>query len=443
MSPARSSEASFSPPCHPAGASEASFPPRCHPAGAREARECRDLLSVPYGWRRRKDGRSRQPLRGCGMTRAAGLFALAATLAACNDSTPPEPEQPLELALELVVDGLTTPVLLTAPDNDARLFVVERIGRVRVIKDGALLETPFLDIRERVGTVFERGLLGMAFHPQYASNGRLYVYYIDRSDNVVLERFSSTPGSDVVGVSDGVVISFRHGGINLHGGTVAFGPDGMLYIASGDGGCCGDPENDAQNMTSLLGKMLRLDVSTHPYTVPPTNPFVGQQGIRPEIWASGLRNPWRFTFDHAPRFLYIADVGEASFEEVNVVPSTAAGLNYGWRLMEATACFNPSTNCAAGANLTLPALGYPRAEGCAVIGGYVYRGAVLRQLVGHYLYADHCAGWLRSFRWTGTGTTDHREWEEISIPGVTSFGRDGAGELYMIADTRVWKIVPR
>jgi glucose/arabinose dehydrogenase len=369
---------------------------------------------------------------------------LLAALAACDDSTrPPSEEEPLELGLELVAEGLTEPVLLTAPDNDARLFVVERLGRVRVIKDGAVLETPFLDISDRIGTVFERGLLGMAFHPDYANNGKLYVYYVDRSDNVVLERFSSNPTRDVASQSDGAVISFFHGGENLHGGTVAFGPDGMLYIAPGDGGCCGDPEDDAQNMASLLGKMLRLDVGNHPYTVPPSNPFVGQSGVRPEIWASGLRHPWRFSFDAASGFLYIADVGEASLEEVNVVPATVSGVNYGWRRMEGSACFNPSTDCESGMSLTLPVHEYSHSEGCAVIGGHVYRGTAIPQLVGHYLYSDFCEGWLRSFRWTGGGDVDHQQWPGIAVPGITSFGRDGAGELYVMAEDRIWKIVGR
>ena len=364
---------------------------------------------------------------------------------ACDGATRPDPaeERPLELGLELVVDGLTQPVFLTAPDNDARLFVAERVGRIRIVENGTLLPTPFLDIRDRVGTTYSQGLLGMAFHPTYAATGKLYVYYVDRSGSVVLERFSSTPGSNVAGGSDGVVISIPHGGIDLHGGTVAFGPDDMLYLAPGDGGCCGDPENNAQNMGVLLGKMLRLDVSTHPYSIPPSNPFVGRQGVRPEIWASGLRNPWRFAFDPISGLLYLPDVGEDALEEVNVVPYTAAGLNYGWRLMEGTACFNPSANCQTGATLTLPVHEYARADGCAVIGGQVYRGRAMPQLVGHYLYGDYCAGWLRSFRWTASGPTDHRRWDGIDLPGTVSFGRDSAWELYVIAETRVWRIVRR
>jgi glucose/arabinose dehydrogenase len=374
----------------------------------------------------------------------ACISAILLTAIACNDSTSPRTDDgALELRLDLVAEGFTAPVLLTAPANDTRLFVVERAGRVRVVKGGALLPTPFLDITGRVGTVFERGLLGMAFDPQYGSNGTFYVYYIDRSDNVVVERFTSSPGADVAGPSGGVVISFHHGGENLHGGTLTFGPDGMLYFASGDGGCCDDVPNNSQNMGILLGKMVRIDVRTQPYTVPSSNPFVGRAGVRPEIWASGLRNPWRFTFDTPAGDLYIADVGERELEEINVVKATDAGLNFGWRLMEGTSCFNPSTNCQAGVSLTLPVHAYQHAEGCAVMGGFVYRGSEIPGLVGRYLYADHCSGWLRSFRWTGSGTAQHREWEGVSLPGVVSFGRDGAGELYMIAGSQVWKIVPQ
>ena len=370
------------------------------------------------------------------------LVLVAVLLAACDDSTSPPPEdEDLELALEPVANGLAQPIFLTAPVNDTRLFVLEKDGRVRVIKGGTLLPTPFLDITGRVGTVYSRGLLGMAFDPQYASNGQFYVYYIDRSDNVVVERFTSTPGADVAAASGGVVISFRHGGQDLHGGSLEFGPDGMLYFASGDGGCCDDVPNNAQNMGVLLGKMVRIDVRTSPYTVPASNPFVGRAGVRPEIWASGLRNPWRFTFDTPAGDLYIADVGEREIEEIDIVKSTDAGLNFGWRLMEGPACFNPSTNCQAGVSLTLPVHAYQHAEGCAIIGGFVYRGAELRGLVGRYLYADYCEGWLRSFRWTGSGTTDHRQWDGVSLPGISSFGRDGAGELYMIAGSQVWKIV--
>jgi glucose/arabinose dehydrogenase len=348
---------------------------------------------------------------------------------------------PLELTLQLVAEGLTAPVFLTAPNGDTRQFVVERNGRILIIENGALLATPFLDIRSRVNFLGERGMLGMAFDPQYATNGFFYVYYVNLAGDVTLERFGSTPGSNVAGASAGIVIVITHRGENHHGGMVEFGPDGMLYAAPGDGGCCGDPNNNAQNTNTLLGKVLRIDVRTFPYTIPAGNPFIGRPGMRPEIWAYGLRSPWRFAFDAPAGMLYIGDVGQDAREEVNVRSTTAAGVNYGWRLMEGTACFNPNTNCNPGGTLTLPAHEYLHAEGCSVIGGYVYRGSGIPELTGHYLYSDYCRGWLRSFRSTTGGVADeHRSWAGISVPLTVSFGRDGAGELYMIGGTRVWRI---
>jgi glucose/arabinose dehydrogenase len=351
---------------------------------------------------------------------------------------------PLELAIELVADGLTAPVFLAALEGDTRQFVVERNGRIRIIDNDVLLPTPFLDIRTRVNFTGERGMLGMAFDPQYATSGVFYVYYVDLVGDMVVERFASTPGSDVAGASAGIVMVIPHRGENHHGGVVAFGPDGMLYVGPGDGGCCGDPQNNAQNMSTLLGKLLRIDVRTAPYTIPPDNPFVGRPGVRPEIWASGLRNPWRFAFDAPAGLLYIGDVGQDAREEINVSRTTAAGLNYGWRLMEGTACYNPSSNCNPTGQLTLPAHEYLHADGCSVTSGYVYRGAAIPELTGHYLYADYCRGWLRSFRATAGGVAnEHRSWADVSLPLTVSFGRDGAGELYMIAGTQVWRIVRR
>ncbi len=351
---------------------------------------------------------------------------------------------PLDLALELVAAGLTAPVFLTAPEGDARLFVVERSGRIRIIENGALLATPFLDHQVAVDFTGERGMLSMTFDPDYATNGLFYVYYNTFFGLMRVERFHSTPGSDVAGASAGAVMVFPHGGENHHGGLIAFGPDRMLYVAPGDGGCCGDPQNNAQNLNSMLGKVLRIDPRTTPYTIPPDNPFVGRPGVFTEIWASGLRNPWRFSFDAPAGLLYIGDVGQDSREEINVSPTTTAGLNYGWRLMEGTACFNPTSNCNPSGQLTLPAHQYLHTEGCSVTGGYVYRGTAIPELTGHYLYSDYCQGWLRSFRATTTGiATEHRTWTGVTLPGTLSFGRDGAGELYMIAGTQVWRIVRR
>ena len=348
---------------------------------------------------------------------------------------------PLVLDVELVVEGLTAPVFLTAPPGDDRQFVVERNGRIRIIEADTLRTTPFLDLRSRVNFTGERGMLSMTFDPQYATNGVFYVYYVDLFGDMVVERFNSTPGSDVAGGSGGTVIAIPHRGENHHGGLIAFGPDGMLYVAPGDGGCCGDPQNNAQNRSNLLGKVLRIDVRTAPYVVPPDNPFVGQAGVRPEIWAYGLRNPWRYSFDAPAGMIYIGDVGQDAREEINVAATTAAGLNYGWRLMEGSACYNPSTNCNPG-GLSLPAHQYTHSDGCSVTGGYVYRGVAIPELTGHYLYGDYCRGWLRSFRSTGPGiATDHHSWATVTLPSMVSFGRDGAGELYLIAGTQVWRLV--
>lgn len=377
------------------------------------------------------------------MMMRAVVLALPALLAAaaCRDGAT-APAARVDLTVRLVAEGLTKPVYLTAPAGDARLFIVERGGVVRVVKNGSLLATPFLDIRGRVNSVAERGLLSMAFDPAYAANGFLYVYYTNANSDLVVERFASTPGSDVSGAAAGIVITIPHGGENHHGGEIAFGPDGMLYLAPGDGGCCGDPANNAQNLSSLLGKVLRIDARTLPYSIPAGNPHVGEAGARPEIWARGLRNPWRFSFDAPTGRIYLADVGQDAREEIDAAPSTAAGLNYGWRLMEGSACYNPSTNCNPAGVLTPPVQEYTHADGCSVIGGYVYRGAAIPELAGHYLYSDFCAGWLRSFRLTAAGTlADQRQWLGVVKPQTVSFGRDGAGELYMIESGRVWRIV--
>ncbi len=373
---------------------------------------------------------------------AAVAGVLLATVA-CRDS-PSEPTTgtaALRLGLQLLVEGLANPVYLTAPAGDARQFIVERAGVVRVMKDGVLLPTPFLDIRTRVNSVSERGMLSMTFDPQYASNGFVYVYYTNANSNLVVERIGSTAGSDVAGTTATIVMTIDHGGENHHGGEIAFGLDGMLYVAPGDGGCCGDPNNSAQNLNTFLGKVLRIDVRTLPYTIPAGNPYVGQSNVRPEIWASGLRNPWRFSFDAPSSRIYIGDVGQDAREEIDVAASTSAGLNYGWRLMEGTACYNPSTGCSTLSSLTRPLHEYSHAEGCSVIGGYVYRGSAIPELTGHYLYSDFCSGWLRSFRATAGGATDHTEWPGIVKSQTVSLGRDGRGELYMIGVGRVWRIV--
>jgi glucose/arabinose dehydrogenase len=342
---------------------------------------------------------------------------------------------PADLAIAPVVSGLSSPVFLTAPANDARLFIVEQPGRIRIVQNGALLPTPFLDITGQVGSGGERGLLGLAFHPRYATNGFFYVDFTGLDGNTRIMRFHVSANANVADASSGkLIIAIDQPYANHNGGMVTFGPDGMLYIGMGDGGSGGDPQNHAQNRGDLLGDLLRLNVDVgDPYTPAAGNPYLSTAGVRPEIWAWGLRNPWRFSFDRVDGTLYIADVGQGSREEVNVMPATTGGLNYGWRIMEGTACYSPA-NCSQ-TGLTLPVLEYGHTGGaCSITGGFVYRGSAIPALVGHYFYSDYCAGWLRSFRYANGAVTDQRDWG-LSLGNVLSFGQDAAGELYILSAT--------
>jgi glucose/arabinose dehydrogenase len=351
------------------------------------------------------------------------------------------------LRAQQIVEGLASPVYLTAPKNDPRLFVVEQPGRIRIVKTGALVATPFLDITSRVVSGGERGLLSMAFDPAYATNGRFYVYYTGAQGDIFVDRFTVSTNPDVANTASDRVITIQHrANSNHNGGLLLFGPDGMLYLGTGDGGGAGDVPNNAQNIDVLLGKILRLDVAALPYTIPPGNPFVGQAGAD-EIWAYGLRNPWRYTFDvppdGTPPKLYIADVGQGAREEVDVADASAAGRNYGWRMMEGTQCYNPSSGCNQ-TGLTLPIVEYDHGQtgGCSITGGFVYRGAAIPEVQGHYFYSDYCSGWLRSFRLTGGAAADQRDWALASIGNITSFGVDGAGELYVLSSNgRVYRVV--
>ena len=349
------------------------------------------------------------------------------------------------LSAQQIVDGLESPVYLTAPKNDPRLFIVEQPGRIRIVKDGALLATPFLDITARVVSGGERGLLSLAFDPVYATNGRFYVYYTGAQGDIFVDRFTVSGNPDVANTASDPVLTIQHReNSNHNGGLLLFGPDGMLYAGTGDGGGAGDVPNNAQNIDVLLGKILRLNVATLPYTIPAGNPFSGQPGAD-EIWAYGLRNPWRFAFDApsdgTPPQLYIADVGQSAREEVDVADASAAGRNYGWHTMEGTQCYNPSSGCNQ-AGLTLPVLDYDHSQGCSITGGFVYRGAAIPEIRGVYFYSDYCSGFLRSFRLSGGAAADQRDWAFTNIGNVTSFGVDAAGELYMLsANGRVYRVV--
>jgi glucose/arabinose dehydrogenase len=316
---------------------------------------------------------------------------------------------------------------------------------------GVLLPTPFLDITGRVLYGGEEGLLSVAFHPSYATNHYFYVDYtrITAAGDTVytmIERYTASADSNVAdSASHKVILQITQPQPvatfpNHKGGLVMFGPDGMLYIGMGDGGSGGDPGNRAQDRTTLLGKLLRIDVDGgDPYAIPTGNPFKTGGGA-PEIWALGLRNPWRYAFDPQAGLLYIGDVGQTAWEEVDVEPTTQAGLNYGWRIMEGAHCYNPSSCSSTG--LVLPAVEYDHSNGqCAIIGGFVYRGTRFPALAGQYFYSDLCAGWVRSFAYAGGAVTGQTSWTlDVSVSNPVSFGEDARGELYFVASNGVYRV---
>lgn len=340
---------------------------------------------------------------------------------------------PLTLTVQQVASGLSSPLYLTAPASDPRLFIVEQAGSIRIVKDGALLATPFLDLRSRASSGGERGLLSVAFHPSYASNGFFFVNYTDLSGNTRVERYHVSANPDVADATTAkLILGVPQPYANHNGGLVMFGSDGMLYIGMGDGGSGGDPQGNGQNLGTLLGKMLRIDVDHgDPYAIPPNNPFVSQAGARGEIWARGLRNPWRFAFDRVTGLLYIADVGQDAVEEIDVVGATESGLNFGWKIMEGSTCYG-ATSCAR-TGLTLPLVEYSHADGCSITGGFVYRGPLIQGLAGQYFYSDYCRGWLRSVKIVAGVVVERHEWAVGTLGAVQSFGEDAAGEVYILS----------
>jgi len=290
----------------------------------------------------------------------------------------------------------------------------------------------------------EQGLLGITFHPGYASNGRFFVDYTDRAGDSHVVGYQVSGDPDVANAaSASQVLLVDQPAANHNGGGIAFGPDGFLYIAFGDGGGTNDPQGHGQDASELLGSLLRIDVdSAAPYAIPPSNPFVGKPGARGELWNIGLRNPFRFSFDRANGDLYIGDVGQAEREEVDVAGAGEGGQNYGWAVVEGTRCLNGGSCDTTG--FTPPVLEYDHSGGaCTVIGGYVYRGSAIPDLRGHYFYGDFCARFVKSFRFDG-GAADQQEWPTLSPPDmIQSFGQDAAGELYVLTTSAVFKIVPQ
>ncbi len=345
-----------------------------------------------------------------------------------------------------VVTGLASPVEIThAGDGSARLFVVEQGGRIRIVRGNSIAATPFLDISSRVSAGGERGLLGLAFHPQFRSNGRLFVNYTRGGDGAtVIASYRVMPfAADTADpASEQVLLTIAQPFSNHNGGTIRFGPDGYLYIGMGDGGSGNDPGNRAQDVQTLLGKLLRIDVDGGvPYAIPPSNPFASGGGM-PEIFALGLRNPWKFSFDRGTGDLYVADVGQDAREEIDFVPDgQGRGANFGWRVMEGLRCTGlgggPACNAPA---LTLPVFDYGRDQGCSVIGGYVHRGSDAGTLAGRYVFADYCSGRISALSRDAAGA-----WRAELVlqrgAGITSFGEDERGGLYFADGPAIYRLL--
>lgn len=367
-------------------------------------------------------GCAEAPLRFCpaaAVTRAEMASFLARGFSLPQEPVPPRPSiGGISLTRTPVVAGLDQPVLVGAPPGDERLFIVQKGGVIRVLEGGALASEPYLDLTDRVSDDGERGLLGLAFHPDFASNGRLFVHYTDGAGaNRVVEY------ADVGEVADPdsarTLLTVPQPASNHNGGMIAFGPDGRLYVAIGDGGGAYDPFGHGQNAGSLLGAITALDVDSGTTS----------------LFAYGLRNPWRFAWDGDR--MYIGDVGQGSREEIDVVSVFGAGANFGWSRMEGSLCLAGS--CADPA-LLLPVAEYTHAEGCSVTGGYVYRGGSIPAAVGHYFYGDFCSGRVWSFRYTGQAS-EQRSWPGLRTDGLVSFGVGGDGELYLVSiQGSVWRV---
>jgi glucose/arabinose dehydrogenase len=361
------------------------------------------------------------------------LICGAVSAALATEASTRSTDAAIEL-VPVVESGLQLPLFLThAGDGSGQLFVVEQGGAIRVIDRGRLVSTPFLDIRDRVWTKGnEQGLLGLAFHPDHKANGRFFVNYNRREDGATVVAEYRRQGHSLQAARDHerVVMVVPQPYLNHNGGMIAFGPDGLLYIGRGDGGSKGDPQNRAQNPEEWLGKILRIDVDRgRPYAIPRDNPYAAGGG-RPEIFALGIRNPWRFSFDRETGQLWLADVGQYKWEEIDLV---VAGGNYGWRIMEGAHCYNPEEGCLAE-GLVFPIAEYGHEQGrCSITGGYVYRGTAVPTVKGMYLFGDYCSGELFALSPSAERTSATAPRVLVQTRSrISSFGEDEAGELYLV-----------
>jgi glucose/arabinose dehydrogenase len=376
----------------------------------------------------------RQALRALCAGAAVWLLCAPGVSAAPPCEEPADASIP-DVALQEWMSGFSSPVHLAhAGDGSERLFVVEQAGSIRVVERGKLGPEPFLDIRQRVSSGGEKGLLSVAFHPRYADNGHLYVNYTTRDGGLqtIVSRFTRGADGRADPASERVLLEIAQPYGNHNGGQLAFGPDGYLYIGMGDGGSANDPHGHGQNLATLLGALLRIDVDRAgegaPYGIPADNPFLDAPGARPEIWAYGLRNPWRFSFDRAAGTLYLADVGQDRVEEIDIV---TAGANLGWAIMEGDRCNAKSAELCRRDDLTAPIATYGHDEGVAVTGGHVYRGRAVPGLCGTYLYADYGSGRVWGLRFRDGRVVAQRRLLDSRL-NISSFGLDRDGELYLL-----------
>ena len=341
--------------------------------------------------------------------------------------------------------GLSNPVCITNA-GDSRLFIVDQAGYIQIIdSEGNINPQPFLDIHERVTYGGEQGLLGLAFHPQYPATGYFYVNYTGSGDSTHISRFNASSGNPELAdpQSEFKLMTIFQPYTNHNGGDLHFGPEGYLYIGLGDGGAGGDPGNRSQNLMEYLGKMLRIDVDQgNPYAIPPTNPFYNSLSALGEIWALGLRNPWKFSFDNLTGDLWIGDVGQNTFEEIDFQPAASTGgENYGWRCYEGSQEYN-GDGCSPLASFTFPVFTYPHGDECSVTGGYVYRGNVSSPFYGHYFFADYCSDRILTLH-NVDGNWVAEDFGQFPGNNFSTFGEDVEGQLYIagLSSGTIYRVV--